>query len=121
MTSESEEELLCRAYAAFNGRDLDGALGTMDPNVEWPNAMEGGTVLGHEGVRLYWTRQWSMIDPRVDPLGFHRDQEGRLVVRVHQVIRDLEGKVLVDRVVEHAYRIVEGLIHGMEIRELNQT
>jgi ketosteroid isomerase-like protein len=110
-------ELLKRAYTAFNARDIDAALATMKPDVEWPNGMEGGTVLGHAGVREYWTRQWGMINPHVDPVKFETDDTGRVVVGVHQVVWDLAGKLLLDRMVEHVYSIESGLIRGMEIRE----
>ena len=65
-----------QAYAAFNARDMEGALSTMRVDVEWPNGMEGGTVHGHEGVREYWTRQWGMINPHVDPVSFELDSSG---------------------------------------------
>lgn len=110
-------ELLQRAYAAFNARDLDGALATMQPDVAWPNGMEGGTVHGHEGVRAYWTRQWGMIDPHVEPVSFKADESGRIAVSVHQVVRELSGKVLVDRMVEHVYTLRHGLIQSMDILE----
>jgi ketosteroid isomerase-like protein len=55
-------ELLSSAYAAFNTRDIDGALSAMQPDVAWANGMEGGIVHGSEGVRAYWTRQWQMIE-----------------------------------------------------------
>lgn len=113
----SNTELLQKAYAAFNARDIDGALATMKPDVLWPNGMEGGIVRGHEGVRAYWTRQWSMINPHVDPVSFDPDNSGRIVVSVHQVIRDLSGKVLMDRMVQHVYSLEDGLIRSMEIRE----
>ena len=41
----------------------------MHPDVIWPNGMEGGTVVGHAAARAYWTRQWGLIDPRVEPRG----------------------------------------------------
>jgi len=113
----SATELLKKAYAAFNARDLDGALATMKPDVVWPNGMEGGVVHGHEGVRAYWTRQWGMIDPHVDPTGFNEDSDRRIAVSVHQVVRDLSGKVLMDRTVEHVYTLEDGLIRSMDIRE----
>ena len=116
-TAQSATEVLKKAYAAFNGRDIDGALATMKPDVAWPNGMEGGTVHGHEGVRAYWTRQWGMIDPHVDPVSFNVDESGRVVVDVHQVVRDLAGKVLMDRMVEHVYSLQDGLIRSMDIRE----
>jgi len=116
-TSASGVELLKRAYAAFNARDLDGALATMQPDVVWPNGMEGGVVHGHEGVRAYWTRQWGMIDPHVEPKTFTPDSSGRIVVGVHQVVREPSGKVLLDRMVEHVYTLKHGLIQTMDIRE----
>jgi len=109
--------LLKRAYAAFNARDLDGALATMQPDVVWPNGMEGGVVHGHDGVRAYWTRQWGIINPHVDPVSFTPDECGRIAVSVHQVARDLSGQVLLDRMVEHVYTLKDGLIQSMDIRE----
>jgi hypothetical protein len=38
-----------------------------------------------------------------------------MVVEVHQVVRDLEGKVIRDAIVHHAYRFREGLIERMDI------
>ena len=113
----SPTELLKRAYAAFNARDLEGALATMRPDVVWPNGMEGGVVHGHEGVRAYWTRQWSMINPHVDPTSFKEEESDRIAVNVHQVVRDLSGKILMDRMVEHVYTLKDGLIQSMDIRE----
>ena len=113
----SSSRLLQRAYAAFNARNIDGALATMRPDVVWPNGMEGGTVHGHEDVRAYWTRQWGMLDPHVEPRTFDVDSAGRIVVGVHQVVRDLSGKVLLDRMVEHIYTLKDGLIQSMDIRK----
>jgi SnoaL-like domain len=109
-------ELLNAAYTSFNTRDLDGALRLMHTDVDWPNGMEGGRVHGHAGVRDYWTRQWGMIDPHVEPVGFATDEAGDTVVSVHQVVRDLEGKVLVDQMVTHVYTLEDRLIRRMEIR-----
>jgi hypothetical protein len=58
-----------------------------------------------------------MIDPQVDPTGFKDESDGRIAVSVHQVIRDLAGKVPMDRMVEHVYSLKDGLISSMEIRE----
>jgi len=109
--------LLRKAYASFNARDVDSALATMQPDVAWPNGMEGGIVHGHAGVREYWTRQWGVIDPHVDPVNFDLDGASRVVVEVHQVARNLAGEILLDRMVEHVYTIEGGLIRTMEIRE----
>jgi hypothetical protein len=39
----------------------------MPPDVVWANGREGGHVLGREGVRSYWSRQWSVIDRHGEP------------------------------------------------------
>ena len=110
-----ERELLTEVYLDFNARRIDAVLARMHPNVDWPNGMEGGRVRGHDEVRAYWTRQWSLIDPHVAPLKIEPDETGRTVVEVHQVVRDLEGKVLADRIVRHVYRVRGGLIERMDI------
>jgi ribosomal protein S18 acetylase RimI-like enzyme len=115
--SEQHERLLRRAYEAFNARDIQGALATMHPQVDWPNAMEGGRVHGHAEVREYWERQWRSLDPRVQPLGIEQGRDGRMVAMVRQLVRDLAGNVLSDETVEHRYAIVEGLIERMDIHD----
>src|SRR2546421_12843391 len=82
----AHEDLLRRAYEAFNARDIDSALALMHPDVDWPNGMEGGRVLGRAAVREYWTRQFQVIDSRVEPEGFTTDADGRGAVDVHQVV-----------------------------------
>ena len=117
MIEASIQDLLTRTYRAFNARDIDAVLAVMHPEVDWPNGMEGGRVRGHAAVREYWTRQWAMIDPLVEPRGFGGDETGRIVVDVHQVVRDLAGKVLAEQRVQHVYLIEQGLVRSMEIRK----
>jgi hypothetical protein len=111
----SEQELLAAAYVAFNSRDITAVLALMHPDVDWPNGLEGGRVHGHMGVRGYWERQWTVIDPRVDPIRFERYQDGRIAVEVHQVIRDLSGTIVSDRIVQHLYTMQRNLIERMDI------
>src|SRR2546427_3998425 len=100
-------DVLTAAYKAFNERDIERALATMHSDVDWPNGMEGGCLHGQEAVRDYWTRQWGLIDPHVEPQRFSTDDTGRTVVDVHQVVRDREGRVLTDQMVQHIYVIQE--------------
>lgn len=108
-----ETDLLREAYAAFNARDIDAALTAMAPEVSWPMAFKGGFVRGHQAVRAYWTEQWSEIDPHVEPVSFHSDGIGHVLVDVHQVVRDLAGTVLGDEHVGHRFTIEDGLITAM--------
>jgi hypothetical protein len=110
-------DVIATAYEAFNARDIDRALQAMHADVEWPNGLEGGYVHGHEAVRDYWTRQWTLIDPRVEPRRFTTDDAGRIVVDVHQIVRDLTVRVMSDQMVQHVYEIKDGLVERMEIRK----
>jgi hypothetical protein len=116
MTKDHLETLIRRCYEAFNDRDLEGALALMHVEVSWPNGWEGGWVYGREGVWDYWQRQWAAIDPRVEPRAFRGDAEGRMIVSVHQTVRDLAGAMLSEQLVEHVYEMKDGLVRRMEIR-----
>ena len=115
------EQLLRRLYDAFNARDIDAVLAALQPDVDWPNAFEGGRVHGQAAVRAYWTRQFTLIDPRVEPEGFGVDDEGRTVVDVHQVVRDLSGAEIADGRVQHLYTLRDGLVERMDVRDGDAT
>jgi hypothetical protein len=110
------ERILRRAYEAFNARDIDAALDLMHEDVDWPNAMEGRREHGHAAVRAYWTRQFKVIASHVEPERFDPDADGRTVVTVHQVVRNLCGELVSDRQVRHVYTMRDGLIERMDVR-----
>jgi ketosteroid isomerase-like protein len=120
-TIPAEIELLERVYAAFNRKEIETVLTAMHANVDWPNGMEGGRVLGTAAVREYWKRQFEVLDPNVAPTNFTREPDGRIAVDVHQVVHDKGGKLVVDQMVQHVYEIRDGLIQNMEIREVAKS
>jgi len=116
------QALIARAYSAFNRRDIDGALALMSENVDWPRASEGGRVVGKEAIRAYWTRQWAEFNPHVEPLEVTDhlatgNEAGRTDVKVHQLVKHLNGDVLSDQTLMHLFTIADGLIERMEIGE----
>jgi hypothetical protein len=113
-----EIDLLRAAYQAFNARDIDAALALMTENVAWPRAFKGGFVRGAEEIRAYWTEQWSEINPHVEPVAFHAEEGGRILVKVHQIVRDLRGATIADDIVGHRFTLEEGLILMMEVNPL---
>jgi ketosteroid isomerase-like protein len=117
--NRSDAELVLRsAYRAFNARDLDGALELMHPNVDWPNAWEGGRVIGREAVRAYWNRQFAAISSKVEPEGFSHEPDGTITVDVHQMVHDVRtGDLISDSHVLHRYRLEDGLVLRMDVLE----
>jgi hypothetical protein len=109
------EYLLKKAYAAFNMRDIEAALATMHPAIEWPKAFEGGYISGHAEIRSYWTRQWMEINPWVEPIKFTERPDGTIEVAVQQLVKSLDGEVLFDGLVKHVYTVQAGLLRKMDI------
>ncbi|USJ02359.1 nuclear transport factor 2 family protein [Xanthomonas prunicola] len=113
--SDPDIQLLHAVYAAFNARDTTAALDLMTTEVRWPMAFKGGFVQGPDQIRAYWSEQWSQIDPHVEPTRFVSLDASRVLVEVHQVVRDIAGTVLADEHVGHCFVLDNGLIQAMEI------
>lgn len=111
----SFEELIRKAYTAFNARDIDTALTAMHPAVQWPKAFEGGYVSGHDAIREYWTRQWTEIDPEVQPVHITERADGTFEVAVRQKVKDLQGNVMSEGMVKHIYTLQEDLLRRMDV------
>jgi ketosteroid isomerase-like protein len=115
----TREETLRRTYRAFNDREIETVLDLMHPEVDWPNAWEGGRVVGRDAVRDYWTRQFAQISSNVEPESFTAEPDGAVTVEVHQVVHDAKsGDLLTDSRVRHRYWFDDGgLVTRMEVLE----
>jgi ketosteroid isomerase-like protein len=112
------EQVLRSAYRAFNTRDIEAAIELMHPEVDWPNAWEGGRVVGRAAVRDYWNRQFAAISSQVEPEGFTEEADGSITVDVHQAVRDARtGELISDSRVRHRYRLEDGLVVRMDVLE----
>jgi ketosteroid isomerase-like protein len=111
----SNAELVQHLYDRFNARDIDGVLSALAEDVAWANGMDGGHVHGREAVREYWTRQWAVIDPHVEPVHVGEPTDGSTLVEVHQVVKDLEGKVLLDETIAHRFQVEDDFVTRFDI------
>ena len=122
---DGDVEILTRIYDRFNARDMDAVLTVLANDVAWANGMDGGHVHGREAVRAYWTRQWTMVSPHVEPVGFRRTQDGAIIAEVRQSVRDLQGKKLEgqthglkDKTVGHVFRLRQGKVARFDIQDV---
>jgi hypothetical protein len=90
----------------------------MTENIKWANGMEGDFVYGRENVREYWRKQFELISPQLELLKFETDKQGRNVVTVRQIVRDLNDNLLLDKTVKQIFTIKNGLIKTFEIENL---
>ena len=116
-------DVLKHIYDRFNARDIDGVLAALADDVIWANGMDGGHVHGREAVRQYWTRQWAVVSPHVEPVTFDEALDGSIVAEVRQTVRDLEGRPLQDqahglkdKLVEHVFRLRDNKVVRFDIR-----
>jgi hypothetical protein len=90
-------------------------LALVTEDVNWPKASEGGRVVGKEQIRAYWTRQWGEFNGLVKPLAITEEDRGKVRVRVHQLVKNLQGDVLSDSEVLHVFTMNSGLIAAMDL------
>jgi hypothetical protein len=108
------EPLLRRAYAAYNAQDLNTLTAMLSDDVDWPDGA-GGRLHGRDAVRAYWTEQWTRLRTHDEPVGFEATGDGRTAVRLHQVVRDLEGSVLSTGDLVYVFRVEDGRIRRLDI------
>ncbi len=117
-------DVLARMYERFNARDIGGVLAALADDVAWANGMDGGHEHGLDAVRDYWTRQWAVVSPRVEPVRFDESADGSVLVTVQQTIRDLDGNPLQDqahglhdKLVGHRFRFRDGKVIRFDIED----
>jgi len=124
MMSKNNIDAIKQIYARFNARDIDGVLVALADDVAWANGMDGGHVYGHEDVRDYWTRQWAIVSPHVEPIAFQQTADGAIAVEVIQSVFDLNGQPLSgqthglkDKTVVHVFRMQGDKIARFDIQD----
>lgn len=113
----SNQDFIQNLYDSFNRREIETVLSMIAEDVKWANGMEGGFIYGRDNVREYWRRQFEVLSPQLEILKIETDENGRMIVTVHQVVKDLDGNILVDRTVEQIFTIEDDLIKVYEIGE----
>jgi hypothetical protein len=96
-------------YRNFNDRKIDAVIVHMVEDIEWANGMEGGYVYGQQAVKEYWTRQFALVSSNVTPLKIQASNDV-VKIKVHQVVHDLDGKLLADETVWHIFHMLHDKI-----------
>jgi NAD(P)-dependent dehydrogenase (short-subunit alcohol dehydrogenase family) len=110
------EDIVRRAYAAFNERQTDAGVALMDAEVDWPNVPEGGFIHGRDGVRRHWAEQFQTVDPHIEVNEINEAGNGQIEAHVRQRIRGPDGHDLPYEQAIHLFTIANDHITRMEIR-----
>jgi ketosteroid isomerase-like protein len=122
--SQENAELVDRALAAWNSRDIEAMLALTDPEVEYvnsPTAVETGTRSGHDGLEDVLRTQWEILyDARWELDRLH--ERGDEIVGLGRISRRMPGSDarIEDRVLV-AVRFENGRITRMEVLGFGQA
>jgi ketosteroid isomerase-like protein len=108
-------DLITELYGAIDARDADGLAAHLAPDVDWPEPMQGGRVVGRDAVREHWQAQWSVLGLQMHPRRVRELPDGRVEVLVEQVVRDADGDLLGGATVLHTYTVSGGLVTRMDV------
>jgi len=122
--SQENLEIVHRALAAWNGRDIEAMLALTDPEVEYvnsPTAVEPGTRWGHDSLEEVLRAQWEILSDahwEVDRLYERREEIvglGRLSRRMPESDSRIEDRILM------AFRFENGRVTRMEVLGFGQA
>jgi len=113
---EKADAFFNNLYTNFNDRKIESVISEMTDDIKWANGMDGGFVYGHDGVREYWTRQFTMVSAKVTPVEIEKENE-LVKIKVHQVVHDLDGNLLADEYVYHFFKLNGDKIQEFTIGE----
>jgi ketosteroid isomerase-like protein len=113
-----EHEVIYAAYKSYNERDINALLPLMCEDVNWSNALTGDRIRGREEMRKVWLLQWTSLDVQTRPIRIYEEPDGRTIVVVHELLREVGGRVLLDQEMEHVFVLRDGLIAQMDFRHV---
>lgn len=117
---EDAHALLAKVYEAYNRRDFDAFSAMLAVDVDWPDQIEGGRLIGREALRAYWARNDRSIKVDSAPVSFADLPDGRIAVDVNQIVRNLGGQVWSDSCVRQIFTLRDGKIARMDVEFLDK-
>lgn len=61
----------------------------------------------------------AIVDPHLERVEISCNGRWEFVLKVYQVVRDLKGNLLADRLVVHVFQVRNGLIPPFDIRDVS--
>jgi hypothetical protein len=116
---DDAEALLTKVYEAYNRRDFAVFSAFLAFDVDWPNQLQGGRMIGRDAVVAEWRETGRSIQVDLAPVTFARQPDGRIAVSVNQIVRNLAGRTWSDSCVRHLFTLAGGLIVRLDVEPLD--
>jgi len=117
---DDAQALLTRFYETYNRRDFVAFSAFLAPEVDWPDMVEGGRLIGPEALGAYWARNDKMITIDIAVVSIAALPDGRVVAAVNQVVRNLAGQVWSDTCERHIFTLRDGKVARLDIETLDK-
>jgi ketosteroid isomerase-like protein len=112
---DDAQALLTRLYDAYNRRDFADFSAMLAPDVDWPNLIEGGRLVGRDALRDYWLENDKSITVDSAPVDFIPLADNQIAVDVNQIVRNLAGQVWSDSCVRHVFTLRDGAVARLDV------
>lgn len=111
---DDAQALLTRLYDAYNRRDFAAASALLTLDVDWPDQLQGGRIVGREALAAYWTTNDRSIRVDAAPVAFTALPDGRIAVDVNLIVRNPAGRVWSDSRARQVFTLRDGQVARME-------
>jgi uncharacterized protein (TIGR02246 family) len=108
-------DLVVRLHEAISRRDADAAAPLFHPQARFRNYLDGGEVIGRDGVRAFYRKLFETLAPDVDLLSVQTLTDGRAQAELQVSVPDRAGRLWSDSRVTATYAIREDLIQSVEL------
>ena len=117
---DDAQALLTRLYEAYNRRDFAAFSVLLTADIDWPDQIQGGRLVGRDAVRDYWAANDKVITIDAAPVSFDARSDGRIAVDVNQIVCNLAGQVWSDTCVRHIFTLRDGKVARMDAEPLDK-
>jgi ketosteroid isomerase-like protein len=117
---DDAQALLTKVYEAYNRRDFAAFSAFLTPDVDWPDMVEGGRLIGREALGAYWARNDKLITIDIAVVTITVLPDGRVAADVNQIVRNLAGQVWSDTCERHVFTLRDGRVARLDIEPLDK-
>lgn len=108
-------DLVIRLHEAIARRDANAAAPLFHPQARFRNYLDGGEVVGREGVRAFYRKLFETLAPNVDLISVRTLADSRARAELQVSVHDRSGRLWSDSRVTATYTIRDDLIESVDL------
>ena len=112
---DDAQTLLTKVYDAYNRRDFAAFSAFLTPDINWPDSVEGGRLIGPNALGAYWARNDKSITVDIAVVSIAALPDGRVAAEVNQIVRNLAGQVWSDTCERHVFTLRDGMVARLDV------